>query len=453
MALYKRDQSPYWYYRFRFKGKMYNASTGLTLKREAEKFEIDLKNELKSTIGSDNPKQQQRAIQDLSEKIVTTIKGESIKLEEVWNTFKEEAFTTLKRYPSEKKWLQKEGIWNDFLFFIQTEYPEANTLRDISSHQTKQYITILKQTGKYKKKIEFSNKEKLIHYNQKSTSLAPSTVNEYITQLKQIFTILSTRAHLNGNPFETIVKGRNLKKKRDIFELNELKKINKYLTDNKKNDRLDFRIVEAVFILGITTGLRKGDLCTLKWSHIHDQNIVLTPSKTNDIEVCIPIHSGLHSFIAKQKELSANSEYIFPELTDMYLNNPDGITYRFKKVLNELKIKSTKLHENRTRETSSKDIQSLRHTFCYLHGLNGTPLSIVRQMVGHMTNKMTEHYTLHTSQEAKKLAQERLQNFSILEVKNTKEDSEIIEEIKQKVSTLRSKTMKKKFNRFLESLN
>lgn len=402
---------PYWYYRFKFKGKVYKASTGLTLKKDAEKFEQDVKSELKNTIGSNNPKQQQRAIQDLSEKIVTTVKGESIKLDETWTVFKEEAFTTLKRYPSEKKWQQKKGIWRDFLFFIQNEYPEAKTLRDISTVQTKKYITILKQTGKYKKHIEFSNSEKKIHYTQKATSLAPSTINEYITQLKQVFKILSKRAHLNENPFEPIVKGRNLKKKRDIFELHELKKINKYLTDNKNNTNLDFRIVEAVFILGITTGLRKGDLCVLKWDHIQNNNIVLIPSKTADIEVCIPIHSGLHSFIAKQKTLETNSKHIFPELTEMYLNNPDGITYRFKKVLNELNIKSTKLHDNRTRETSSKDIQSLRHTFCYLHGLNGTPLSIVRQMVGHMTNKMTEHYTLHTSLEAKKLAQERLQNL------------------------------------------
>ena len=89
----------------------------------------------------------------------------------------------------------------------------------------------------------------------------------------------------------------------------------------------------------------------------------------------------------------------------MYKRNPAGVNYRFKKMLEHLKLETSKKVKGRTAKVSSKGIHSLRHSFCYLHGVNGTPIHEVQQMVGHMTSKMTEYYTLHKSEEAKSQAQ------------------------------------------------
>ena len=79
-------------------------------------------------------------------------------------------------------------------------------------------------------------------------------------------------------------------------------------------------------------------------------------------------------------------------------------------MLKELKIESLKEQEGRSRKISSKDIHSLRHTFCYLHGVQGTPLVVVQSMVGHMDRKMTEAYMMHQTEELKR---EAIEKFSM----------------------------------------
>ena len=71
-------------------------------------------------------------------------------------------------------------------------------------------------------------------------------------------------------------------------------------------------------------------------------------------------------------------------------------------MLSHLEIDSLKSHAGRSRRTSVKDIHSLRHTFCYLHGIQGTPLVTLQSMVGHMDKRMTEAYMMHQTEELKR---------------------------------------------------
>ena len=88
----------------------------------------------------------------------------------------------------------------------------------------------------------------------------------------------------------------------------------------------------------------------------------------------------------------------------MYQSNPSGISWRVKSFLESLGIITTKTPEGRSRAVSIKDVHSLRHTFCYLAGVNNIPLAIVQAVVGHMSPEMTKHYTQHASQKDIKAA-------------------------------------------------
>ena len=79
-------------------------------------------------------------------------------------------------------------------------------------------------------------------------------------------------------------------------------------------------------------------------------------------------------------------------------------------MLKHLEIDSLKSFAGRSRQTSVKDIHSLRHTFCYLHGVQGTPLVTLQSMVGHMDKRMTEAYMMHQTEELKR---EAIENFSL----------------------------------------
>ena len=222
------------------------------------------------------------------------------------------------------------------------------------------------------------------------------------------------------NPFDKVQTVENQRKQRDVFSLNELEKIAKYLesqkTDslNSKKDALNFIINQAIFVIGINTGLRKGDISLLKWGDINLEKNTLNREilKTGE-RVFIPMTRNLHNFL-NQKASQKRNDYVTPELAEMYLNNSEGITYRFKKMLNHLDIQSQKEHTDRSIRTSNKDIHSLRHTFCYLHGVQGTPLIMVQSMVGHMDQKMTESYMMHKTEELKREAIEKFSMQSFL---------------------------------------
>jgi integrase len=125
--------------------------------------------------------------------------------------------------------------------------------------------------------------------------------------------------------------------------------------------------------------------------------------------VCIPMTTALYEFL-KVKESERINTYVTPELFHMYKNNSDGTTYRFKKMLENLGIETLMAYKGRSRQTSVKDIHSLRHTFCYLHGFQGTPLVTLQSMVGHLSQKMTESYALHKTEQSK---QDAIRRFSL----------------------------------------
>ena len=418
MAIYrkKRDNgtlSENWYYKFVVNGQRYRGSTYKSNKNEAHEFEEDLKRKIQA-LYDDRPvvseKEKERNLLNFREKITSEIQGESIALDEAWDVFKVKAPAMMKKIPNEKGWAAKKTYWEDFLAFVKHQHPACNFLRDIRPELAQEYVGLLKTKGKFNKDISCKGST----YQNKVIQLSPSTINEYIVQIKQIFRILSGDAGLMENPFEKIQKLVKKSKKREVFEIHELEKINQYLKEFKENPspfkfkRLNFTVNEAIFIIGINTGMRKGDICQLKWSDVDftKRSITKELSKTKE-SVFIPISSVLYSFLQEKAEKPVN-EYVTPELAEMYKENPEGISYRFKQMLSEVRIRSVKSFEERSRRISTKDIHSLRHTFCYLHGMQGTPLVVVQSMVGHMDKKMTESYMMHQTEELKRDAIERL---------------------------------------------
>lgn len=98
---------------------------------------------------------------------------------------------------------------------------------------------------------------------------------------------------------------------------------------------------------------------------------------------------------------------------------------------------SLKAHDGRSRKTSVKDIHSLRHTFCYLHGVQGTPLVTLQSMVGHMDKRMTEAYMMHQTEELKRNAINRYSMTSLLPEKKESLSEIVIQDNQQDQSQSR----------------
>ncbi|MCM8540345.1 MAG: tyrosine-type recombinase/integrase [Lentisphaeraceae bacterium] len=138
--------------------------------------------------------------------------------------------------------------------------------------------------------------------------------------------------------------------------------------------KLDQEILEAIFVIGFNTGMRRSDISRLKWEHVDFQKKAISKvMEKTQFSVFIPMTNGLYVFL-KNKYENKNSlcEYVTPSLATMY------------------------------------------NTFCYLHGVQGTPIVTLQSMVGHMDKRMTEAYMMHQTEELKRNAIDRYSMTSLL---------------------------------------
>jgi integrase len=227
-----------------------------------------------------------------------------------------------------------------------------------------------------------------------------------------VFNLLKEDAGLQSNPFADILKMDVTDETREAFTPEELKLI---------YDNLD-NFTRPLFMMAVWTGLREGDICTLKWSDIDlEQRLIVRKTRKTGVKVKIPISDQLYDLIISMPH-AGDSEYVFPEHARMYLSNSDGVSYRVKKFLEGLGIQTTRIPEGRTRAISVKDLHSCRHTFCYYAGLAGIPISVVQSIVGHMTPAMTEHYSDHATLEDKRRGMKQLSFFTPKALPNPEEE-------------------------------
>ena len=182
--------SRYYYYEFNFNGKRYRGSTGKETEVEAKAFESQRKNEIRMLEKSSiSDKATERSLLNFREKVTDQIKGESISLNEVWQIFRKEAPSVMKQQPGEKMWKAKERFWMDFLYFTEKHKDGLKTLHDVKNSHAREYVGHLKTNGKFCKSIQCHGKT----YKNNIKQLSASTINAYITHIKQIFSVLNTK--------------------------------------------------------------------------------------------------------------------------------------------------------------------------------------------------------------------------------------------------------------------
>ena len=228
---------------------------------------------------------------------------------------------------------------------MHATHPEIVMLDKVGRSQAEEYISHLKKNGRFVSEI--SNGGKGSYKTQRA--LSNSTINVYHKVLRSVFARLKEDAGLLTNPFDFDMLERK-SETREAFSLEELALINENLIP----------FIRPLFLIGLYTGMSEGDICLLKWSEIKD-GWIARPRKKTKVSLDIPMLQPLRELIEAQRLISGNDEYVLPEHARMYLSNPSGISYRFKKFLRRLNIQSVAQSEGRSRAVSKKDVHSLRH--------------------------------------------------------------------------------------------
>ena len=131
-----------------------------------------------------------------------------------------------------------------------------------------------------------------------------------------------------ANPFAAFVGSRGNGKgevvHRRPFTPEELKD----LLDAARHD--DF--MSPLITAAACTGMRRGDVCKLQWSAVDFKGgmLAVKTSKT-EADVEIPIFRPLRAVLDGVKGNGSN--YVFPAAATMLKDNPNGLTWRFKKIV------------------------------------------------------------------------------------------------------------------------
>ena len=390
----QRGKGGKWHFQFVKNGKLFSGvCEGCNTKREAEAYEKRMR-ERQAAFA------EQKSVDRLMERRRQELTGrEGIALAAA---FDESLKKPHRRAASKKAIEQKRSVWADFCAFMTAKHPDTTELAAVTASQAEEYIALIRSSGRFQKVVTYQRGRSAV-----TTAIAggvPSarTATLFQTVCTEVFNLLARDAGIVDNPFAGIAKPPIVEETREAFTLAELRLI---------GDNLD-NFTRPLFTVAITTALREGDICTLRWREIDfgTRTICRTMNKTAR-RVEIPIAPGLLTYLQEQYGRTGTGEYVFPEHAAMYRDNPSGVSYRVKQFLESLGITTTRKLAGRTRAISVKDLHSCRHTFCYLAGMQGIPLAVVQSIVGHMSPEMTAHYTAHATLEDKRRGIDAMPEF------------------------------------------
>lgn len=254
----------------------------------------------------------------------------------------------------------------------------------------------------------FGEKEKILDediqsfiLNKIDEKLTQKTIKDIIMILKMIIKFGSKNNLIEYHEIEALFPTEREKKKLEILSINDQKRLINYLKDN-----INFKNL-GIFIC-LSTGLRIGEICALKWKDIdidkkifivgktiqriydYDQmntEIIISEPKTINSYREIPLTSELYRIIKSFKKFLNKEYYVISN----DINPIEPRTYRnyFNKILKKLDIPVIKFH-------------GLRHSFATRCIESNCDYKTVSVILGHSSITTTMNLYVHPNIEQKR---------------------------------------------------
>ena len=290
-------------------------------------------------------------------------------LAQAWNIF---AASTERPDSGPRTLADYEACFTTFRKWMEHHHPAALALRDVSAEIATVYAK---------------------HLNGRK--LTASTFNKTINALALVFRVLAAAAKLTGNPWTAIKRRKIVSQSHRELTIDELRKVCQTATGE----------LARLFALGIYTGLRLVDCCTLQWGEVDlRRNIIrripvkMARRDPKRALVVIPLHPVLSDLLA-QTPSAQRSGYVLPETAAAYARHVTQVTGQIQAHFAACGIQTTRKMDGRARAVVEVGFHSLRHTFVSLCREANAPLAVVEAIVGHTSPAMTRHYT-HVSEHA-----------------------------------------------------
>ncbi len=221
---------------------------------------------------------------------------------------------------------------------------------------------------------------------QRQSKIADSTVNRELALLKRMFNLAITwDLYFGLNP---------VRKVRFFRESNNrLRVLNPEEEEKLLQNAIPY--LQDLIRFALNTGLRTGEIFSLRWSHVDLQRGILAvfASKTQTIRE-IPINSAARKVLEAWK-LNQKNEILFynPQTGKPFVDLKAGFALACEKA----GIEEVTWH-------------TLRHTFASRLVNSGVDIVTVKELLGHSSISVTMRYA-HTNIESKRAAVEKLDGF------------------------------------------
>jgi integrase len=226
-----------------------------------------------------------------------------------------------------------------------------------------------------------------------------ATINKYMSVLSRMFNLAVREWRLmDRNPAA------------DISKKKEPRGRIRFLTDDERTKLLeacgnsDWKALQALVLLAISTGARRGELINLKWSDVELKlprpdnepaagRALVRESKNGEARVLPLAGRALEALKMLKLQGSAKNEYVFAQLSGLpgpYVH----FDQYWQDALTAAEIKNFRFHD-------------LRHTTASMLAAQGASLLEIADVLGHKTLAMVKRYS-HLAQSHKVAAIERM---------------------------------------------
>jgi integrase len=264
------------------------------------------------------------------------------------------------------------------------EYSKANKSFSMYDRRDRFSINNLKTSFEGKHLFEITAEMIEKYKIKRLESVEPATVNRELACLKHMYTKAVEWGYVKASPANGVKK---LKEPPGRLRYLKPDEVNALLAQCSEHLR-------PLVVTAINTGMRRGELFNLKWSHVDlgNRKITVVKTKNNESRV-VPVNQTLHKELVGLHEKS-EGEYVF--------SNPNGTSLK--------DVKTGFLASLRRAGIEDFRFHGLRHTFGSHLVMQGVSLRTVQQVMGHRDIRMTMRYS-HLSPEYVQEAIERLDNL------------------------------------------
>lgn len=273
----------------------------------------------------------------------------------------------------------KESTYSNYTFkmnkYLRKEFGEKS-LYELLSYDMNKYVEKLQ--------LKFSSK----------------TIRDIMTVLKSILRYAERKYDIDFK-LDLISSPLLYKKEVEIFNDRDKKKLEKYLLASSD-------IKSLGILISLFSGMRIGEICSLKWSDIDfdkniinvnhtlqrvylgkkDTKVVITVPKTKKSIRKIPLSKVLSNKLKPISKEYPKNAFVLTGLEDKFVE-PLGYRYTYKIILNACHISYKKFH-------------CLRHTFATKCVAVGMDIKSLSEVLGHANVNVTLDIYVHSSYKVKK---------------------------------------------------